>query len=530
MLWCVVVRNLPCPHAPSIMILPLRVFLPSKSFSFRLFFAYTFTSALTSVATAATPPQSLSLQACIETAVANHHSRPASQFAVAIAEAQHRQALSAYWPQIALKGGLQRMDEAPDFVFPASMMGVPGQTITTPASTAYITVPAGVMGPTAMQLPVSVPAQTITTPAQGFPIPAQDVKLMDRDTTTAMVDAKWLLFDGGMRRGLNQQTDALIAAMKLEARRTDLEIVDSVQRMYFGAVLARQLHQVGRDTLERMESTLSLTETMYQGGGGKVTKADYLDNKVMVESIRALVASLEKNEAMAAAALANAIGLPWNASVVPSDTEIPFVPFNGDLEQLVGDAYRFNPDWNRFNAGIAAAEAAVSTARSGHYPKIALIGNLHRLWNDYDAGIVSDRNKTGWNVGVGVELPVFDGGLTRAKVAEMKSRLAKLHEQGFLLKEGIGLQVKDHFLGLAASAKACDATFAAMKASEENRDLNIRAYQQQLIETEKVIRAQLMEALMTAQHLKARYDHAALRSSLDLIVGTEVMRQLRPQP
>ena len=65
-----------------------------------------------------------------------------------------------------------------------------------------------------------------------------------------------------------------------------------------------------------------------------------------------------------------------------------------------------------------------------------------------------------------------------------------------------------------------------MNAAEENRDLNTRAYQQELVETEKVIRAQLMEALMTAQHYKVRYDHVALQSQLNLLVGTEVLRRV----
>ena len=58
----------------------------------------------------------------------------------------------------------------------------------------------------------------------------------------------------------------------------------------------------------------------------------------------------------------------------------------------------------------------------------------------------------------------------------------------------------------------------------------LRAGQQELVDTEKVIRAQLMEALMSAQHLKARYDHVVLQSTLNLLVGTEVLRQLQGAP
>jgi outer membrane protein len=472
--------------------------------------------------------RSLSLEECLAEALQNHRRRPASRFAVAAAEAQHRQALAAYWPQVMLQGGYQRLDQAPNFVFPASMMGIPPQTVTTPPSTALITLPPGVMGPNAIQLPVAVPAQTITTAGQLFPVPEQDVKLMDPDTWTATLDVKWLLYDGGMRRGLRQQTESLVAAMKQEERRTDLEISDTVRRMYYGAVLARQVRQVGLDTLARMEATLNLTETMYKEGGGKVKKTDWLDNKVMVESLRAMVAALEKNEAMAQAALANSVGRPWTETVTPAAPEIPFAGSAEDLADLVGTAYRFNPDWNKLEAGLRALEGALLTARSGHLPKVALTGDLHQFWNGYDAGLVSDRNKRGWTLGVGFELPVFDGKLTRSKVAEARARLAELKEQGFLLKEGIGLQIKDHFLGLVAARKAHQATLDAMKAAEENRDLNTRAYQNELVETEKVIRAQLMEALMAAQHYKARYDHVALQSQLSLAVGAEVARQLQP--
>jgi hypothetical protein len=66
-----------------------------------------------------------------------------------------------------------------------------------------------------------------------------------------------------------------------------------------------------------------------------------------------------------------------------------------------------------------------------------------------------------------------------------------------------------------------------MTAATENRDLNTRAYENELVETEKVIRAQLMEALMQAQHYKALYDHIALKSQLNLLVGTEVVKQFQ---
>lgn len=500
-----------------------------------LFIACVIAAATGARSLAATPPAPpaasmtvRTLADCLETALQNNRRRPASQLAVAIAEAQHRQALSGYWPHATLKAAYQRMDEAPNFLFPAGQMGVPPQTVTIPAGTALINVPAGVLAPVAVQLPVETPAQSITSAGQVFPIPPQEVKLMDPDSTMASVNVTWPLYDGGMRKGYREQALGQIEALKADARRTDLEITDTVKRYYYGAILAAQVHQVGRDTLERMEATLRLTETMYKEGSGKVKKTDYLENKIMVESLRAMVALLEKNTAMAQAALANTLGLPWTASVRPADPELPAAEFSGNLDALVGAAYEFNPDWAKVEAGLRALEGGVTTARSGHAPKIALIGELHQWWNRYDAGMATDRNKQGYTLGIGLELPLFDGFLTRQKIAEARARVAKLKEEQFLLKDGLGLQIKDVFLGLAAAQQSARATLDAQTAATENRDLTTRAYQNELVETEKMVRSQLMEALMTAQHLKARYDQLALQSSLGLLVGTELQRRLAP--
>ena len=455
------------------------------------------------------------LNECLAMALRENHRRPASRFAVAMAEAQHRQALAGYWPQISGKAGYQRLDEAPDFLFPSSNIQVPAQNLPLPPGFGLAIVdPAN-----------HVVGSLSSFPAQNIAVPAQDIKLMDPDIFETSLNATWLIYDGGMRKGLREQTQGLVDMMKQESRRTDLEISDSVTRMYYGAVLAAQLHQVGNDTLARMEATLNLTETLYKEGSGKVKKTDWLDNKVMVETLRSMVALLEKNETMAQAALANTMGLSWNSSVKPADKEMPFTPFAGNLDNLVGDAYQFNPDWNKVEAGIRAAEGAQRTAQSDYYPKLAVTGELHKWWNDYNAGMATDRNKEGWIVGAGMEIPIFSGFLTKNKVAETRARLAKIKEEQILIKEGIGLEIKDAFLGLNAAEKAYQSTLNAMNAATENRDLNTRAYENELVETEKVIRAQLMEALMSALHYKARYDHIALQSQLNLLVGTEVLKQ-----
>ena len=301
-------------------------------------------------------------------------------------------------------------------------------------------------------------------------------------------------------------------------------------RLYWGAVLARQLWQVGEDTLGRMEVTLELTESMYKNGAGKVNKTDYLENLVMVETIRSMVAELAKNEAAAEAALAYTMGLVWNATVRPSAEELPYRPFESNLDELVSTAYEFNPDWAKIEAGLKALEGEVITARSDYWPKIAFTGELHRWWNSYTTGMATADNKAGWSIGVGAEIPIFNGFLTKNKMAEALARVGQLKEQKLVLREGIGLQLRELFLGLAAASKTYQSAEKAMLAARENRDLTSRAYESELVETEKVIRAQLFEALMIAQYHKARYDLVAIESQISVVVGKEIAGRWNPKP
>jgi outer membrane protein TolC len=261
-----------------------------------------------------------------------------------------------------------------------------------------------------------------------------------------------------------------------------------------------------------MEATLTLTESLYQDGTGTVSKTDYLDNKVMVETVRSIVAPLEANEAAAEAALAYTIGLSWKSSVIPKDETMPFQPYNGDLDKLVSNAYEFNPDWAEIEAGLRALEGQRLTAASEYYPTVGLKGELHKMWNSYDGGLVTSNNTQGWSVDFGVEIPIFNGFLTREKVAEARAKINQLKEKKLLLAEGLGLQLRSMFLNLEANEKVVKAEQDASASAKDDTDLTWRGYQSGLVATEKVIRAQLQEALVTAARDKAEYDHLALQA------------------
>jgi len=441
-------------------------------------------------------PMRLTLEECIDLALENSRWRTVSKLSVEIAEAQLKQALSIYWPQVDVRSVFAQRDEDPLFIFPEE-------------TSSY-----------SINLMMQ-PVEAVVT------IPEKRAKLMDRTHFFATLDLVYPLYTGGMRPALKRQARAGLEAAKQEVRRTDLQVIYDMKRIYYGAVLARKMVRTGEDALARLEVTLELTENLYKRGSGRVKKTDYLKHKVVVESLRSFVALLRSAEELVRAALVNTMGLPWDTEVEVSEEEIPFVPYPVDLKDLVSGCYRFNPDWARLKAGLDAFEAKVAEARSGHRPKIALIGRLEYIGNRYDAGIVGPGEKRSWIAGIGMELPVFNGFRTRNQVKEARARLEKLKGQEVLLREGLALQVKHVFLQLTRAREQEAAAGGALKAAEDNRRLTVRAYQDDLMEVQDVVTAQLMESFMVAQYQMVRYDHLEARAHLELVVGEEMDRLLR---
>lgn len=444
----------------------------------------------------AASPRLLTLEECIDVAVESNRLRPASQLGIQIAASQHRQALSSYWPQVSLTSTLTRRDDDPLFIFPED-------TDT---------------------FAVRVGFQTLSAP---ITIEEKLITLQDRTHFTAAVDLMYPVYTGGLRGSIVRQTEAGLAAARQAARRTDLQVAYDVTRYYYGTVLARGLVDIAQEALARLEVTLQLAENLYKQGSGKVRKTDYLKHKVANESLRSLLAQLESNDLLTRAALANSMGLAWDSDVQPAASRIPFAPYRADLGELVGEAYRLNPDWGRLLAGLDAAAARVGEAKSGRLPRIAIFGQMQAMSNAHSKGIVGPDEDRSWLVGVGLEMPLFSGYLTRHQIREARARLERLEHQQVLLREGLALQVKAIFLKLERAQRQEQAAGAALEAAVDSRQLNERAYQFDLVDLRDMVETQLTESLMRAQYQRVRFDHAEAQAQLEFVIGREMDRLLR---
>lgn len=437
----------------------------------------------------------LTLEECITMALEQNRLLQVSRVGVEIAKSRHRQALSAYWPQVNLRSAFMQMDENPNFLFPE-------ETSTYTIKTSLF----------AGQPPIEMES-TVT-------VPQKDVKLMDRTNFMTSLGFLFPVFTGGLRRAYVTQAKSGLQIAEHEQRRTELEICFDVKRIYYGGVLARNVKQIGIEALNRLEVLLDLTENLYKEGSGKVKKTDYLKTRMIVESARSMVAVLENNVEIARSALTMMIGMEWDAVVGFAEEVIPYRSSDLNLHNVIDRTYRLNPDWAKLKAGLDALEAGIMQARSGYFPKIALTGSIVHVENPYDAGMMSPGNKDTWVLGIGLDMPIMSGFRTKYQVKEAKARLKSLKQQEILLKEGLALKVKHALLRLKQAESQVQAVRKAVESAVENRNLLESAYQEDLAELQELIEAQIMESVMKAQYQKLLFDHYEAEANLEFIVGT----------
>lgn len=416
------------------------------------------------------PLQALDLDTCVTIALSNNRNRSISALAVEMAEIQYKQALSSYWPGFFLNASMVRFDEKPQFAFSAPGLG--GLT----------------------------------------------VDLMDRDLRSASVDMSWPLYAGGRSDAVRKATIGIDISRE-RARRTDLAIVYDVRRLYYGVILARQIQTIGRDMLAHFEAILRITETFYTDGSLTVDKCDYLRIKALTAGFRAHVSSLDSNLELAKAGLINTLGLTHDTPVTIAEAPLLFDPFGADVPDLISEAYVFNPDWKAVNAEIDILSLTVDEKKGGYLPTVFLGGRLFAMDTTGHDGLMTDNNRDGYSLGLYLRLPLFEGFLTRHRVAEARTGLAAAEQKKLIFREGLALQVRQALILINRYAREIGDIEEATRSAEENRLLSMKAYERRIIELDKVTEALVIETYMKMRYTTSLYNHIESRANLEFIIG-----------
>lgn len=222
---------------------------------------------------------------------------------------------------------------------------------------------------------------------------------------------------------------------------------------------------------------------------GLVTEADVLTVDVHLADMRQRQIAAAGDFAVARLQLAEAVGLPLGASIVP--VRPASRPAAEDGDALVREALTTHPDLRQADVHVQLADNGRRTARAALLPSVAVQAG----WELNGATLGAQQSS--WVIGAEMRVNVFRGFADTARMSEARHAHARATAERERVARRIEVEVRGALAQLAAARAREDVGRAALTQARESQRIIRDRYQSGLATVTDVLRA--AEAMLDAE-------------------------------
>jgi outer membrane protein len=328
-------------------------------------------------------------------------------------------------------------------------------------------------------------------------------------TYTTSLSVNQTLYDFGKTGNAYDAAKLGTQSTEQDAERVGQEVVLNVKQSYYTLLATTKLVEVAQKTVEQTESHLKQAEAFFRAGSKPrydVTRAEVEVNNAKLGLINA-----KNGVRIRTIALNNAMGIdPGRATeIVEALPEVPALP---TLEQAQIDALKNRPDMRKTESDIEAARSRVRAEQSNYLPTLSATAAYNwangtsELGQFMGAPIKGDVQNS-WNAGIMLTLPLFQGGLTKGRVAEARANVLALEAQRDIMRQSILFEVNQAFADLENAAARADVMEKTLKKARENLEIAQGRYKAGVGAYIEITDAQLSSVNAETDHIKALYDY-----------------------
>lgn len=197
-----------------------------------------------------------------------------------------------------------------------------------------------------------------------------------------------------------------------------ISLIANAANSYINAAISEEISQLSVEFLKIEEQKYSLVAAKYKNGlilqNEKLAASNRLKNTATNHENLVKIAKQDKNH------LVNLLGLE-------NDNKIKFINFEQlkvnekSFFNLSSDILLTRPDILAAQYQLYMADANIKIARASYFPSISLTGNYGFASNKF-SNLISTDNSGGWNVGAGINIPIFSGFKNSANLAQKKAQ------------------------------------------------------------------------------------------------------------
>lgn len=248
---------------------------------------------------------------------------------------------------------------------------------------------------------------------------------------------------------------------RLDVARTRNSVVADARSAYLDVLRARAFVTVAEQALKNSKERSSTAQAYLKAGTG--TRFDTLRAETDVANSEQVLISARNRVDLAVAALNNAMGQDQNTPLELEDAKVGDTKSEPDpLAMAMQEAYGRRPEALQVDLQIRAADKGLILADRSVMPTFGLGWNL-----SFNPNVGALGRSTSWAAVASVSLPLFDGGLARARKVQAQADAASIRIVKQQVLDGLALEVRSAYLGWVEAGERMKVTGAALVQAEE---------------------------------------------------------------
>lgn len=476
----------------------------------------------------------MTLDDCLKVAFEKNRRLEISKIQIQIAQNRYEQVLSSFYPIINAKLGGFYINKGYQFKSPASVINLDPQYVdlqSTALAQSQLSlqgVSVETVGQDNYLAALNTAKSQIASNISGLQIEEQSHDITSEWTGTGSLDVMYPLYTGGKRSSYKKIQKMGVENSRISNDQTVMDVMFDIKKLYFLSVMTQELNVTVNTLIEEMNVSLEIIEKAFKTDKNlDISKADYLKHKLAVEQIKLIKMHIDKNKRDLSRTLAFVVGIGEDAGITPKSvdlSEFPLMSFDLNGKMIDEKIISFNPDWKTLEKTIRMQEENIKISKSDYYPTIALIGNFGFLENNKNIGNVWNIDERNYSVGLVMEIPIFNGFLTKKKISEKKLELLALTHQSLLIKDALKMEVVNLLNQL-------NSIVSEIKSIEENYLLSLElveaenmAYTIDKKKWEDLLSAQAYRSFISAQLTMKKFERLVLQNKLGKLIGNELIK------
>ena len=323
------------------------------------------------------------------------------------------------------------------------------------------------------------------------------------------------VFTGGRLTAGYKTAKYNLDAAREAIRQSRQETVFNVKKAFYGYLLARNFVTVAEEGVDLAEKHYANVKNLYDVG--MASQFDLLRSEVQLANLKPQLIRSRNALETAEIGLKMLLGIDL-ARPVEFRGDLTYEAVEADVDGSIAEALVSRPELTQLDYQTKMAAEMIKINRGANLPTLA-IGGAYNYWSNY-LNFKKNNWENYYQINLVLNIPIFNGFVNSAKVAESKAALKQLEFNRKGLIESVKFEVQEAIL---AQRQARESLFSQEKNVEQAREAVRIAelnYSEGLATNLDVSSAQVALTQAKTNQIQALYDYAVALAQIEKSIGT----------